>query len=110
MRKERHNAQKEKRKFRSGKKWKEFRDRIKEERKVCEITGAKLTKMWQLHHCDLHEENYEDLRNEDNFCALSWNMHKVVHYLFVKSKPREWRRRVLNLIVILKKMERLNSR
>lgn len=39
-----------------------------------------------------------------------WNMHKVVHALFVKSKPREWRKRVLNLIKILKKMEKLNSK
>lgn len=108
MHKERHSHQKDKRKFRSSKKWKEFRDRMKEKRPYCEITGARLTKMWQLHHCDLHEENYEDLRNEDNFSVLSWNAHKCIHYLFVKSKPREWRKRVLNLITILKKMEALN--
>ena len=101
------NTQKEKRKFRASKRWKEFRDRIKEERKVCEITGAKLTKMWQLHHCLLDETKYEDLSHEENFCALSWNMHKCVHFLFCKSKPKEWRKRVLNLIKILKKMEKL---
>ena len=109
MRKERHNNQCKKRKFRSSSKWKHFRDEMKEERPYCEVTGQKLTKMWQLHHCDLNEDNYEDLRNKDNFSVLSWNMHKCIHFLFVKSKPREWRKRVLNLIKILKKMEKLNT-
>lgn len=103
------STQAEKRKFRASKKWKEFRERLKEERKVCEITGAKLTKMWQLHHMDMSEENYQDITHEENYCALSWNMHKCVHYLFTKSKPREWRKRVMNLIRILKKMEKLNT-
>ena len=109
MHKERNSHQKGKRNFRSSKKWKEFREHMKEKRPYCEITGAKLTKMWQLHHCDLSEEHYEDLRHEENFSVLSWNAHKCIHYLFVKSKPREWRKRVLNLIRILKKMEELNS-
>lgn len=99
------NNQKSKRKFRSSKKWKEFRQKLKEERKVCEVTGNKLTKMFQVHHEDLREEFYEEL-DEDKFSVLSWNMHKCVHYLFVRSKPREWRRRVLNLIRILKRMEK----
>ena len=55
------------------------------------------------------EKKYESLKPE-NFVCLSWNMHKVVHALFVKSKPMEWRKRVLNLIKILKKMEKLNSK
>lgn len=100
--------QKAKRRFRASKCWKEFRDKIKEERKFCEITGAKLSKMWQLHHMDLNEEHYENLEPE-NFVCLSWNMHKCVHFLFCKSKPKEWRKRVLNLIKILKKMEKLNQ-
>lgn len=73
------------------------------------MTGAKLTRLWQLHHLDLDEENYQNLI-EDNFVCLSWNMHKVVHALFVKSKPKEWRKRILKLIIILKHMERLNSK
>ena len=101
-------TQKDKRRFRDSKRWKEFRQRLKGERKVCEITGSKLTKLFQVHHMDLNEEHYEDL-NPDNFSCLSWNMHKVVHALFVKSKPRAWRSRVLNLIRILKKMEKLNE-
>ena len=75
---------------------------------TCQITGARLTKLWQLHHLNLDETKYDELIDE-NFVCLSWNMHKVVHALFVKSKPKAWRSRVLNLIRILKKMEKLNS-
>jgi hypothetical protein len=57
---------------------------------------------------DLNEEHYENLEPE-NFVCLSWNMHKVVHAIFVKSKPREWRKRILNLIKILKNMENIST-
>lgn len=102
-------TQKDKRRFRDSKKWKDFREHMKTlQNEKCQITGARLTKLWQLHHMDLDESNYENLVDE-NFVCLSWNMHKVVHALFVKSKPKAWRSRVLNLIRILKKMEKLNS-
>lgn len=105
----RKNTQREKRRFRDSKRWKEFREHMKAlQENRCQITGAKLTKLWQLHHMDLDEENYQNL-DDDNFVCLSWNMHKVVHALFVKSKPKEWRIRILNLIRILKRMEKLNS-
>lgn len=101
--------QKAKRKFRQSKKWQDFRHQMYEQSgRVCSVTGAKLTKMWQLHHMDLNEEHYENLESE-NFVCLSWNMHKVVHAIFVKSKPKEWRKRILNLIRILKKMEKINE-
>ena len=102
-------TQKDKRRFRDSKKWKDFREHMKTlQNETCQITGARLTKLWQLHHMDLDESNYEN-RIDENFVCLSWNMHKVVHALFVKSKPRAWRSRLLNLIRILKKMEKLNS-
>lgn len=105
----RKNTQREKRRFRDSKRWKEFREHMKAlQENRCQITGAKLTKLWQLHHMDLDENNYQNL-DDDNFVCLSWNMHKVVHALFVKSKPKEWRSRILNLIRILKRMEKLNS-
>lgn len=103
-------TQKDKTKFRASKKWKEFRDRKRKEQKVDPITGAKLTRMANLHHLDLNEEHYEDLSDESNFIFLNQAMHKVVHALFLKSKPREWRKRVLALIKILKEMENINSR
>lgn len=102
-------TQKDKRRFRDSKKWKDFREHMKTlQNETCQITGARLTKLWQLHHLNLDETKYDELIDE-NFVCLSWNMHKVVHALFVKSKPKEWRIRVLNLIRILKKMEKLNS-
>jgi cobalamin-dependent methionine synthase I len=105
----RKNTQREKRRFRDSKRWKEFREHMKAlQENKCQVTGAKLTKLWQLHHMDLDENNYQNL-DDDNFVCLSWNMHKVVHALFVKSKPKEWRTRILNLIRILKRMEKLNS-
>ena len=105
----RKNTQREKRRFRDSKRWKEFREHMKAmQENRCQITGAKLTKLWQLHHLDLDENNYQNLE-DDNFVCLSWNMHKVVHALFVKSKPKEWRKRILKLIIILKRMEQLNK-
>ena len=102
--------QKAKKKFRDSKRWKDFRRQMYEQSgRECAVTGYTLTKLWQLHHMSLDEEQYENLKPE-NFVCLSWNMHKVVHALFVKSKPREWRKRVLNLIKILKQMEKLNSK
>lgn len=102
-------TQKDKRRFRDSKKWKDFREHMKTlQNETCQITGARLTKLWQLHHLNLDETKYDELIDE-NFVCLSWNMHKVVHALFVKSKPRAWRSRVLNLIRILKKMEKLNE-
>lgn len=103
------NNQKAKNKFRATKKWKEFRDKKRKEQKVDPITGAKLTRMANLHHCDLNESHYEDLSNEDNFVFLNQMSHKVVHFLFLKSKPSEWRNRIKNIIPILEKMEKLNS-
>jgi hypothetical protein len=106
----RKNTQREKRRFRDTKRWKEFREHMKAlQDNTCQITGARLTRLWQLHHMDLNEEHYENLK-EENFVCLSWNMHKVVHALFVKSRPREWRKRVMKLILILKRMEALNSK
>lgn len=102
-------TQKDKTKFRASKKWKEFRDRKRKEQKVDPITGAKLTRMANLHHLDLNKEHYEDLSDESHFVFLNQAMHKVVHALFLKSKPREWRKRVLALIKILKEMENINS-
>ena len=102
--------QKEKQKFRASKKWKDFRDKKRKEQKVDPITGAKLSRLANLHHLDLNEEHYEDLSDESHFVFLNQAMHKTVHAMFLKSKPREWRKRVLALIKILKQMERINDR
>lgn len=103
------NNQKWKNKFRSSKAWKEFRTKLRHTQKVDPITGQKLTRLANLHHCDLNESHYEDLSNEDNFVFLNQMSHKVVHFFFLKSKPSEWRNRIKNIIPILEKMEALNT-
>lgn len=71
-------TQKEKTKFRSSSKWKDFRKRLGKERKLDEITKKPLLKGWSLHH--LNEKNYADL-NPNNFTCLNSFTHKVVHWL-----------------------------
>lgn len=104
------NNQKAKQKFRASKKWRDFRDKKRKEQMVDPITGAKLSRLANLHHLDLNEEHYEDISDESHFIFLNQMMHKVVHALFLKSKPREWRKRILALIKILKQMEKINSK
>lgn len=103
------SSQSAKTKFRATKKWKEFRDYMRKKQIIDPVTGQKLTRMANLHHCDLDEANYEDLSNEDNFVFLNHMTHKCVHFLFSKSKPKQWRERIERLIPILEKMEKLNS-
>ena len=105
----RQNHQKEKTKFRASKEWKAFRDKKRKEQVKDPVTGAKLTRMANLHHLDLDESHYEDISNEDNFIFLNQYTHKVVHWLFSKANPKQWRERIERLKPILEKMEELNS-
>lgn len=104
------NHQKDKTKFRSSKPWKDFRDKKRKEQEKDPVTGAKLTRMANLHHLDLNEEHYEDLSNEDNFVFLNQMTHKVVHWFFSKTNPKQWRDRMERLKPILEAMERINSK
>lgn len=104
------NNQKTKQKFRTTKKWKYFRKKKIEEQKFDPITGAKLGKMANCHHCDLDESHYEDLSIEDNFVCLNKMSHDIIHFLFSRKDPKRWRKRILNVINILKKMENLNTK
>lgn len=103
------NNQKAKQKFRASKKWKDFRDKKRKEQVTDPVTGAKLTRMANLHHMNLDESQYEDISNEDNFVFLNQATHKVVHYFFLKSKPTEWRKRIEEITKILERMEELNK-
>ena len=105
----RKSTQKAKTKFRSSKKWKEFRDRMRHEQQVDPVTGQKLTRMANLHHLDLDEDHYEDISNEDNFVFVNQLTHKVIHWFFSKSKPTQWRERWERLKPILESMERINK-
>ena len=103
------NHQKEKKRFRDTKQWKEFRRRKIEEQKTDPVTGQKLSGRCNLHHLDLNDEHYSDISHEDNFICLNKFSHDAVHFFFLKSKPSEWRKRIARIIPILERMEALNS-
>ena len=69
-------------KFRKTKEWKEFREKIfnKQDGKDI-ITGKKLYKGYNLHHCDMSAENYDKLI-EENFVAVNKQTHETIHTLF----------------------------
>ena len=69
-------------KFRQTKEWKEFRKRIFEKQGGKDIiTGKKLYKGYNLHHCDMSAENYDKLI-EENFVAVNKQTHETIHTLF----------------------------
>lgn len=69
-------------KFRASKEWKEFRKRIFDKQDGKDIiTGKKLYKGFNVHHCDMSPENYDKL-TEENFIAVNKNTHEVLHFLF----------------------------
>ena len=80
------NNQDWKKKFRYGKEWREFRQKLIKKQKVDPITGTKLSKLANCHHLDLSEEHYKDLSDEDNFVMLNKLSHDMVHFMFLKSK------------------------
>ena len=69
-------------KFRQSKEWKEFRKRIfdKQDGKDV-ITGKKLYRGYNVHHCDMSAENYDQLI-EENFIAVNKQTHDALHFLF----------------------------
>ena len=100
----------ERKKFRYSEAWKNFRKKLMEKQKVDPITGNKLSKIANCHHLSLDENKYDDISNEDNFVMLSKLSHDCVHFLFLKSDPKAWRKRIKGLIKILEKMEELNGK
>lgn len=69
-------------KFRTTKAWKEFRKRIFDKQDGKDIiTGKKLYKGYNLHHCDMSAENYDKLI-EENFIAVNKQTHEALHFLF----------------------------
>lgn len=69
-------------KFRTTKTWKNFRQKMFDKQNGLDyITGKKLYKGYNVHHCDMTAENYDKLI-EENFFALNKSMHEVVHTLF----------------------------
>ena len=94
-------------KFRASKEWREFRKRIfdKQEGKDV-ITGKKLYKGYNVHHCDMSEANYDKLI-EENFIAVNKTTHETIHALFryYKKDPTVLDR----LKTVLDRMNELNK-
>ena len=68
--------------FRATKAWKEFRQKMFDKQSGLDyITGKKLYKGYNVHHCDMATENYDKLI-EENFLALNKQTHDTVHTLF----------------------------
>lgn len=74
--------EREKKRFRQTKTWKEFRDSIRKKIKFDFLTGKPLHGKWELHHCDLRPENYQILNNEENFIPLNSRSHSTIHFLY----------------------------
>ena len=76
------DRQKAKRNFRQNKRWKIFKQEMKDRcGKVDAITQKKLYRTWQLHHRNLNEAEYENLR-EDWFLPCNNLTHKFIHWLY----------------------------
>lgn len=101
---------KERRIFRGSFRWRMFRKRLMEKQKVDPVTLRPLVKTANCHHCLLDDARYDDLSEEDNFVVLNPETHDAVHFLFLKTRPGEWRARMERLAAILEKMEKLNGK
>lgn len=76
------DLQKRKRNFRASKKWKlkKVSEKKRAESKD-EITLKPLRKGWQLHHNNLDESKYEDMKQP--FLCCNSLTHKFIHWLYV---------------------------
>lgn len=72
-------------KFRTTSIWKEFRNTIKKERAVDELTGRKLTKTWNCHHRLTDSCFYTKLKRS-NFRAFNNQMHKLYHIVYEEMR------------------------
>lgn len=80
------DVQKLKRKVRSSKEWKELRHKMKSSQKLDPLTLRPLTSGFNLHHRDLDEKNYADLRDTSHFVCLNKMSHDVLHFAYNVSK------------------------
>jgi hypothetical protein len=70
------------------------------------VTGKKLVKGFELHHCDLRSENYQIL-DEENFICLNKKTHSCIHWLYPYwLKDPEI---IDRLVSVLEKMKEING-
>ena len=83
-------AEREKRKFRQSKEWKQFREALKKQAQGKDaITQKPLHKGFQCHHQDLNKENYKNLIPEHFICCNRMT-HDFIHWLYsyYKADPQ----------------------
>ena len=74
-------AAKDKRSFRASEKWRSFRKfKYDEQGGKDYITLKPLTKCFNVHHCDLNADEYQNLEDEANFLALNKSTHETLHW------------------------------
>ena len=99
-------TQKAKKKFRQTKTWKDFRKLMfSKSGKIDCITQKPLRKGWQLHHLNLDETQYADLR-EENFICVNRQTHETIHwcYRYFQKDPQIIER----IKSVLEKMAEIN--
>ena len=72
------------------------------------ITGSKLTKAANLHHMDLHEDNYGNF-DSDNFVLLNTYSHKFLHFAAQQCHRIGKEEFLKRLSMLIDKMEELND-
>lgn len=86
-------TQKEKKKFRDSKEWKDFRaDKIDKVNGCCECCGidhSKHTRKLQVHHKDSDKKNYSNLSKPENFAVLCSVCHKILHQLEARVRSKK---------------------
>ena len=102
------NNQNWKKIFRQTKKWKEFRQKMRDRDKVDYVTGAKLTRLFNLHHLKMTniEEEYTDISDDSEFICLNPLTHKCLHFLWGK----DWRKRLQKISELLEIMDKVNKK
>lgn len=102
-------TQRDKSKWRSQRQWKDFRKKLKDERKVDAVTLKPLRSGFNLHHLDMsnQKERYTDLSDETKFVACNKQTHEIIHHLYryYAKDPSI----VQRLEEILKKMKEINK-
>ena len=100
-------AQSEKTKFRRSSKWLRFRKSMKAEQKFDPVTGSRLGPTCNVHHLDLREEHYKNIDSRERFVCLNTQTHEVVHFLH--QAHCGWRKAVLELVKILRNMDKFSK-
>lgn len=100
-------SEKQKRRVRQSKRWKELKHIKNIEQKGKDpITLGKLSTKSNCHHLDLRLENYSNLE-PDNFVLLNQKTHECVHFLY--TYYRKDKNVIDRLVEILEKMFLINK-